>query len=54
MTYMWSLIYGTNRLIYKTETDSLTWRTDLWLPRGTGERVVWAGNLGLVGENYHI
>ena len=29
--YMWNLKYGTNEPIYKTETDSQTWRTDLWL-----------------------
>ena len=32
ITYMWNLKYGTNELIYKTETDSQ--RSDLWLPRG--------------------
>ena len=26
--------YGTNEPTYTTETDSQTWRTDLWLPRG--------------------
>ena len=31
---MWNLKYDTNELIYKTETDSQTQRTDLWLPRG--------------------
>ena len=35
--YMWNLKYGTSEPIYKTETDSQTQRTDLWLPRG------WAG-----------
>ena len=34
--YMWNLKYGTNEPIYKTETDSQTWRTDLWLPGGRG------------------
>ena len=33
-TYMWNLSYDTNELIYKTETDSQTLRTDLWFPRG--------------------
>jgi len=33
ITYMWHLKYGTNEPIYKTESDSQTWRTDLWLPR---------------------
>ena len=26
----------TNESIYRTETDSQTWRTDLWLPRRWG------------------
>ena len=34
ITYMWNLKYDTNESIYKTETDSQTWRSDLWLPRG--------------------
>ena len=25
-----------NESIYRTETESQTWRTDLWLPRGRG------------------
>ena len=33
---MWNLKYGINELIYKTETDSQTWRTDLWLTGGRG------------------
>ena len=36
ITYMWNLKYGINEPVYKTETDSQTWRTDLWLPRGRG------------------
>ena len=36
ITYMWNLKYDTNELIYETETDSQTQRTDLWLPRGWG------------------
>ena len=31
---MWNLNYDTNELIYETETDLQTQRTDLWLPRG--------------------
>ena len=33
---MWNLKYGTDDPIYKTETDSRTWLTDLWLPVGEG------------------
>ena len=33
MTYVWNLKRkNTNELIYKTETDSKTQRTNLWLP----------------------
>ena len=35
---MWNLKCDTNELIYETETDSQTERTDLWLPRGRGSR----------------
>ena len=37
ITYMWNLKYDTNNaneLIYKTETDSQAWKTNLWLPKG--------------------
>ena len=33
---MWNLKYNTNELMYETETNSQTERTDLWLPRGEG------------------
>ena len=36
ITYTWNLKYDTNEPIYKTETDSQTERTDLWLPSGRG------------------
>ena len=44
---MWNLKYGTNKPIYKMETDSQTWSTDLWVPRGREEGVGWMGSLGL-------
>ena len=47
---MWTK-YGTNEPFYKTETDSQTWRTDLWLPRKRQEGVGWTG--GLVDANYY-
>ena len=35
MTYLWILIKNdTNALIYETETDSQTWKTNLQLPNG--------------------
>ena len=34
---VWNLTYSTNEPICKSETDSQTWRTDLWLPAGKGE-----------------
>ena len=50
---MWKLKYGTNKPIYKTETDSWTERTDLWLPRGRGEEEGWTGSLASVDANYY-
>ena len=41
ITYMWNLKYGTNEPIYRKETDSQTWRIDLWFPRGRGRE--WDG-----------
>ena len=38
---MWNLKYDTNEVIYETETDAQTQRTDLWLPRGRGEGMDW-------------
>ena len=35
-TFMQNLKYDTNELIYKTETDSQTQKTNLWLPKGKG------------------
>ena len=54
ITYMWNLKYGTCEPIYKTERDSQTYRTDLWLPGGMREGVGWTGSLGLVVANYYI
>ena len=33
---MWNLKYDTNELIYKTEIDSQTQKTNLWLPKRKG------------------
>ena len=49
---MWNLKYDTNESIYKSETDSQTWRTALWLPREAEEG--WVGSLGLADANYYI
>ena len=51
---MRNLKYGTHEPIYKTETDSETQRTDLWLPTGRWEGVGWMGSLELVGANQTI
>ena len=51
---IWNLKHATNKPIYKTETDSQTERTDLWLSVGKG---VWEGRTGSVGltdANYYI
>ena len=54
ITYMWNLKYDINELIYETETDSQTQRTDLELPRERefGERRT--GSLGLADANYYM
>ena len=31
--YIWNLKYDTNEVIYKTGTDSQTYKTSLWLPK---------------------
>ena len=54
ITYMWNPKYGTNEPIYKTETDSQTWRTDLWLPREGGGSGMMNWEFGLVDANYYI
>ena len=51
--YVGNLKYDTNELIYETETDSQTKRTDLWLPRGKGYGGGWIGSLGLADANYY-
>ena len=33
ITYVWNLKYDTNELIFKSEIDSQTQKTDFWLPR---------------------
>ena len=36
--YMWNFFFNdTNELIYKTEIDPQTQKTNLWLPKGKGE-----------------
>ena len=54
ITYMWNLKYDTNEHIYKTETDSQTQRTDLWLPRVRKIGEGWIGSLALAEANYYI
>ena len=39
ITFWWNLKYGTDELIYKTETDSQTKKTKLWLPKGKQEGI---------------
>ena len=51
---MWNLKYDTNEPIYKTETDSKTKRTDLWLPRLGVVGEGWSGSLELADANYYI
>ena len=46
ITYMWNLKYGTDEPIYTRETDSQTWRTELWLPRRRGREWDCLGDWG--------
>ena len=46
ITYMWNLKSSTNELIYKTEIDSQTKKTNLWLPKGMG----WGGRIKIINE----
>ena len=48
-----NLKYGPNDPIYKIETNSQTWRTDLWF-LWRGEGVGWTRSLGLIDANYYI
>ena len=55
IAYMWNLKCSTNELIYKTEADSQTQRTDLWLPkqRGWGRGMEWEFGVGK-GKLLHL
>ena len=46
ITYMWNLKYDTNEPIYEIETESQTYRADLWLPRGRPFGEGWGGGWG--------
>ena len=45
ITYIWNLIYDTNELIYRKETNSWALGIDVSAKR-EGEGVGWAGSLG--------
>ena len=51
ISHMWNLKLNTHKVIYRTEIDSQTQRTDLWLPRGLEGRI---GSLGLADANNYI
>ena len=38
MAYIWNLKYGINEHIYETKTDTLTLKTNLWLPKWKWEK----------------
>ena len=50
---MWNLKNNTNESIYKTERDSQTWKTTLWLPKGKGGQGIKYGGMGLTVTNYY-
>ena len=49
MTYIWNLIYGTNKPFHRKETHKLREQT-----YGGRDGVGWAGNLGLIDANICI
>jgi len=49
-----NLKYNTNELIYETEADSQTQRTDIWLPRVGGVGEGFTGSLGSSEANYYM
>ena len=51
---MWNLKHDTNEPIYKAETDSQIYRTELELPRGRGVGDGRLGSLKLAVANYYI
>ena len=53
ITYMWKLNYDTNELINKTEIDSQTEKTNLWLPEGKGKKG-YIRSLGLTYTHYSL
>ena len=50
ITYTWNLKNNTNESIYKTETDSQTWKASLWLPKGKGG----GRGVGRINQEYGI
>ena len=36
--HIWNQIYGTSEPTYRKQTSLWTWRTDLWLPKGSGKQ----------------
>ena len=53
ITYMWNLKKDTNELLCRTETDSETLKTNLWLPKWTGRGGMYWG-LGLAHAHWGI
>ena len=54
ITYMLNLQYGTNELIYETETEMQIKRTDLWLPRDKEVRGGMNWGFGISDANCYI
>ena len=50
---MWNLKNNTNEYIYKTETDSQTQKTILWLPKGQGIVEGQIRDMVLTDTNYY-
>ena len=51
---MWNLKYDTNELIYETETDSQTQKTNVWLPKGKQGGEGYIRSLRLADTKYYM
>ena len=54
ITYMWNLNKNnTSEIIYKTEIDSQTYKTNLWLPKGkAGAGINWEFGIKIYTQLY--
>lgn len=54
ITYIWNLKCDSGEFTCEAETDSQTWGTDWWLPRGKGLEEGRRGSLGLGDVGFYV